>query len=494
MNYRHNLPVWLLALVGLLSSFILPPSSLGQSASPQVIPFQGRLTNQAGNQPGTPYTSGQYSIVFNLYSQAVGGSTLWSERHEKVGVVNGMVNVFLGSITALTSVDFSTVKYLGITVDVDNNPATPDPEMVPRQMIIPAFWAKRADNSTKLVGKDWTAIIVDATNLPSNDPSSGFVKGSKIAAASVTSTQLAANAVTTTQIADGAVTAAKVGPNIIGTSQIVDGSVTTPKFADSSVTAAKLAPDAISPAGSVVAYLGLTAPVGWLLCDGSEVSRTTYPNLAPVLADRFGTAANNAVNFKLPDFRGYFLRGVDSLLDFTVLPGAVNISTNAITISNHGFNRTTFPVQISNTGGGLPAPLVANTTYFAIVVDANTIKLATSEANALANTPVDITTQGTGTHKVVSWMDPDKGTRGAIATNGITGNTVGSVQVDDFKSHKHTFFTYNDNYDGGGGLLPAFAKGDDAFFGTKVTWDTMSNTGGNETRPRNAYVNYIIKY
>ena len=486
----------LLFAVLLLSPFVLPPSSFGQAASSQVIPFQGRLTNQAG----TPYTSGQYSIVFNLYTQAVGGSTLWSERHEKVGVVNGMVNVFLGSITALTSVDFSTVKYLGITVDVDNNPATPDPEMVPRQMIIPAFWAKRADNSTKLAGKDWTAIIVDATNLPSNDPSSGFLKGSKIAAASVTSTQLAANAVTTTQIADGAVTAAKVAPNIIGTSQIVDGSVTTAKLADGSITAAKLAPDAISPAGSVVAYMGLTAPMGWLICDGSEVSRTTYANLASVLADRFGTAANNAVNFKLPDFRGYFLRGVDSLPDFTILPTAVNISTNALTISNHSFNRTTFPVQISNTGGTLPAPLVANTTYFAIVVDANTIKLATSEANALANTPVDITSQGTGTHKVVSWMDPDKGTRSSMAVGGGAGNSVGSVQSNALQNHVHTplnvtqTFLYSDSAGDevmAGGYDVRFKRGAQTTTGTV---STATATVSTETRPRNAYVNYIIKY
>ena len=175
----HCRTAWLLGLL-LLSSVILQPSAFSQSASPQVIPFQGRLTSQAG----VAYTSGQYSIIFNLYSTAVAGTTLWTERHEKVGVTNGMVNVFLGSINAFSNMtggaDFSTVKYLGITVDVDNNPATADPEMVPRQMIIPAFWAKQADNATnatKLSGFDWSSMFVDASNNPLNNPSTGFLKG-----------------------------------------------------------------------------------------------------------------------------------------------------------------------------------------------------------------------------------------------------------------------------------------------------------------------------
>lgn len=59
-------------------------------------------------------------------------------------------------------------------------------------------------------------------------------------------------------------------------------------------------------------------------------------------------------------------------------------------------------VQVS-TSGGLPAGLSAATTYFAIVSDAlgaNKFKLATSYANALAGTAIDITTAGTGTHTV----------------------------------------------------------------------------------------------
>ncbi len=154
----HCMRLRLLLMLLIASSFVIRNSSFAQSASPQLIPFQGRLTNQQG----VVYTSGQYSITFNIYSQAVGGSTLWTERHEKVGVTNGMVNVFLGSITTLSNVDFGTVKYLGITIDADNNPATADPEMVPRQMIIPSFYAK---NSETLNRRDWTYLNPPGTIL-----------------------------------------------------------------------------------------------------------------------------------------------------------------------------------------------------------------------------------------------------------------------------------------------------------------------------------------
>lgn len=37
----------------------------------------------------------------------------------------------------------------------------------------------------------------------------------------------------------------------------------------------------------------------WLLCDGSEVSQTTYPDLYELLEDKFGSASVDS--FKLPD-------------------------------------------------------------------------------------------------------------------------------------------------------------------------------------------------
>ncbi|MCE5211861.1 MAG: phage tail protein [Deltaproteobacteria bacterium] len=50
-----------------------------------------------------------------------------------------------------------------------------------------------------------------------------------------------------------------------------------------------------------------TPPVGWLECDGSSLSRTTYANLFAVLGTTYGNA--DASHFYLPDYRGQFLRG-----------------------------------------------------------------------------------------------------------------------------------------------------------------------------------------
>lgn len=68
--------------------------------------------------------------------------------------------------------------------------------------------------------------------------------------------------------------------------------------------------DQNGPPGIIVAYGGSTAPTGWLLCDGSTVNRTTYAPLFSAIGTVFGSG-NGSTTFHLPDFRGRFLRGVD---------------------------------------------------------------------------------------------------------------------------------------------------------------------------------------
>ncbi len=65
------------------------------------------------------------------------------------------------------------------------------------------------------------------------------------------------------------------------------------------------------PAGMIMAFAGPAenVPAGWLLCDGSEVSRSTYSNLYNAIGVSWGTG-NNTTTFNLPDLRGMFLRGV----------------------------------------------------------------------------------------------------------------------------------------------------------------------------------------
>ena len=56
---------------------------------------------------------------------------------------------------------------------------------------------------------------------------------------------------------------------------------------------------------------------------------------------------------------------------------------------------TGYPVTVSTSGGVLPQPLASFTTYYAIVISNNTIRLSTSRANALSNTYINLTTNGT---------------------------------------------------------------------------------------------------
>jgi len=57
------------------------------------------------------------------------------------------------------------------------------------------------------------------------------------------------------------------------------------------------------PTGSLFPYAGSSAPTGYLLCDGSAVSRTTYATLFGVLSTTYG-AGNGSTTFNLPDLRG----------------------------------------------------------------------------------------------------------------------------------------------------------------------------------------------
>lgn len=65
---------------------------------------------------------------------------------------------------------------------------------------------------------------------------------------------------------------------------------------------------AITPTGSVLAFAGSTSPTGWLLCDGSAVSRTDYAALFAVIGTTYG-AGNGSTTFNLPNLINKFVEG-----------------------------------------------------------------------------------------------------------------------------------------------------------------------------------------
>ena len=109
-----------------------------------------------------------------------------------------------------------------------------------------------------------------------------------------------------------------------------------------------------------------------------------------------GTAAA-ALSLSSLDVRN--AKGYGIFVDTTVTTASAAAFTAAVTnictITAHGFY-TGLKVAATTTTT-LPAPLTA-TNYYVIRIDANTFYLATSAANAIAGTAIDITDTGTGTH------------------------------------------------------------------------------------------------
>jgi phage-related tail fiber protein len=64
------------------------------------------------------------------------------------------------------------------------------------------------------------------------------------------------------------------------------------------------------PVGHLIAYPTITAPTGYLKCNGAAVSRTSYASLFSVLGTKYGIGDGSST-FNLPDLRGEFIRGYD---------------------------------------------------------------------------------------------------------------------------------------------------------------------------------------
>lgn len=94
-----------------------------------------------------------------------------------------------------------------------------------------------------------------------------------------------------------------------------------------------------TPTGTVLDFAGAVAPAGWLLCDGSQISRTTYATLFAALSSGaiYGTG-NGTTTFHLPDCRGRTTAGKDDM---------GGSAANRITSGGSGITGTT----LGNSGG-----------------------------------------------------------------------------------------------------------------------------------------------
>jgi len=116
-----------------------------------------------------------------------------------------------------------------------------------------------------------------------------------------------------------------------------------------------------APVGVINPYGGSTAPTGWLICDGSAVSRTTYAALFAILGTTYG-AGNGSTTFNLPDLRGKIPVGRDSgQTEFDVLGETGGAKTHTLTTTEmpvHNHTSSSVDFWLSNTwAGGVDKPL-----------------------------------------------------------------------------------------------------------------------------------------
>ena len=114
--------------------------------------------------------------------------------------------------------------------------------------------------------------------------------------------------------------------------------------------------------------------------------------------------ANNALNMTRVLGRVFGAVGQPSLsMSFTAAATpqtfTASTTTNVLTVASTA-NLPTGKTIVFTTTGALPAPLVSGTTYYAINRSATTIAVATTLANAQANSGLNLTTVGSGTNSL----------------------------------------------------------------------------------------------
>lgn len=166
------------------------------------------------------------------------------------------------------------------------------------------------------------------------------------------------------------------------------------------------AASAFGVAGSVVTTVTKGSPAGIVtvtfVCTGGTAGDAgTIPNTA---------VPTWAINY-LSAERPYYLYRVVAYptgmgtSSFVFVDADVSVANDTITEAAHGYS-TGDSVDLA-TAGVLPGGLAADTTYYVISVDVNTISLATTAANATAGSAIDITSAAGGGNHTLDANRPD---------------------------------------------------------------------------------------
>ena len=229
------------------------------------------------------------------------------------------------------------------------------------------------------------------------------------------------------------------------------------------------------PTGAIIPFAGSALPTGYLACDGSAVSRSTYSSLFAALVTADGFSAQT----------------------FTVTIA----SPAVVTKSTHGFLGGE-RVRLATTGA-LPTGLTTGTDYYVVYVNANTFQLSSTLGGASINTSG--TQSGTHTYTQSRYGLGDGSTtfnlpnlRDQFVRGYSSTRTLGTGQLDAFQGHYHNMVANQSNGTAGTGASYTTQATD----ATRTDLTTAAITDGtngtpriaSETRPVNIALNYCIKY
>jgi microcystin-dependent protein len=210
----------------------------------------------------------------------------------------------------------------------------------------------------------------------------------------------------------------------------------TPSEGSSATIAVDATYNRLVPSGSIITWGGSSAspPSGYLTCDGTTVSRTTYAALYAVIGDRYG-AGDGSTTFTLPNFASGLIPFSTTTLNAS--PGTGTRQTQTVNTANtassghaHTFSSTTSGNQSADHTHGISSQATGNAS-----VDHSHAQNAVNTGNVSA----DHSHSGnTGTESANHSHVYFKGNSGANANSGnISANhshgfTTGGISANHF--------------------------------------------------------------
>lgn len=235
-----------------------------------------------------------------------------------------------------------------------------------------------------------------------------------------------------------------------------------------------------SPAGVISPFAGASenVPEGWLLCDGSEVSRTQYAKLFKTIGTLYGEGDGNTT-FNLPDLRGRFVLGSNnSGYDLAKTGGEEAHALSVDELASHTHTQQSHSHTISADSAG------------------SHTHTATTSSNGSHTHTGSGTTSSNGVHAHSTDRGTAVGSMNAFARASGTSST-GEYGMYSAGSHTHTYSFTTSSSGGHTHTLTTSSNGSHTHSGSSnsvtPTIDTAGKGLAHNNMPPYLALNYIIK-